>query len=104
MVFCAAILLGSRWHIRQKRNSWKDVGTYVVGELCDTSASSLKAFALSLGPASVVQALEGIQSLFVMGFESLGLVGKRIHRTRTQKARIIVASIFAIAGLLLIVR
>jgi drug/metabolite transporter (DMT)-like permease len=102
ILVCALGLLVSRWHVRHRKNSWKDVGTYVVSELCDTGASSLKAFAVSLGPASVVQALEGIQSLFVMAFESLGLVGRRTQRTLKQNIRVLTASALAILGLLLI--
>ncbi len=101
-LLCATVLLCSRWHAGRKKNSWKDIGTYIVSELCDTGAGSLKAFAVSLGPVSVVQALEGIQSLFVMGFESVGLVGRRTRRTFAQSVRLVTASVLAVLGLLLI--
>lgn len=104
MLLCATALLFSRWRVRHRKNSWKDIGTYIVSELCDTGAGSLKALAVSLGPASIVQALEGIQSLFVVVFESFGFVGRRIHRTTQQKIRIVVASVLAMVGLFLIVQ
>ncbi len=103
MFSCALVLLGVRRRTSSRKNSWKDLVMYVLSELCDTGATSLKAFAVSFGSASIVQALEGIQSLFVMGLESVGFAGKRPRRTPQQKIRIVVASLLAVIGLLLIV-
>ncbi len=103
-MFCgAALMMLCRTKRRQKaKRSWRDMRIYVVSELADVSAGSLKGFAVSMGSASVIQALSGVQSLFVVCIESLGIFGARVHRPPKEIVRIVLASACVVVGLVLI--
>lgn len=70
----------------------------VGNELLDVGATAAKAYAISIGPVSLVQAAEGVQPLFVMLLAAT-LFRRKQKRTRAELLRVAAATGLAIVGL-----
>lgn len=91
--------LCARWAYLHKRVKRHEAVSLFVNELIDTSATTLKSFALSIGPASLVQALEGVQPLFIVLLEVLGVDGVHVRRSRAEYVRLMVSALCVVVGL-----
>lgn len=99
MLGVGIVALCARFSYLRKRVRRHEIVSLGVNELLDTSATTLKSFALSIGPASLVQALEGVQPLFIVLLEMLGVDGVHIKRSRAEYARLMVSALCVVLGL-----
>ncbi len=97
------LALGVRQAYMRSHIGRHEMFVLAANETMDAGASSLKAFALSIGPAGIVQAIEGIQPLFVALLESMGFDGVSVRRSRREIVHLLLAVLFSVAGLTLII-
>lgn len=98
----AVVVLAVRAGYLRAKLGQHEVLALGANETLDALASTLKSFALSIGPAGVVQALEGAQPLFVVVLEACGFDGVRIVRTHRQIIRLVAATALVVVGLTLV--
>lgn len=99
MLAVGLVALCVRFSYLRKRIRRHEAVSLGVNELLDTSATTLKSFALSIGPASLVQALEGVQPLFIVLLEMLGVDGIIVKRSRAEYVRLAASALCVVLGL-----